>query len=815
MKSIIVIGGGAVGLSVAYHLGCRGADNVVLLERHRLTSGTSWHAAGIVGPLRATPGMTQLAMYAHECFTTLESKTGLSTGYKRTGGYWLARKTERMDELARIASIGNHYGLNCNLKSVQQLTGELTFLDVDHHAGAISVVEDGNVNPVDLCMAYAKAARDSGVQIRENCEVADIVTENGRVSGVRLIDGTCIEADTVALCAGAWSKQLAARAGLSLPLQAVEHMYVVTEPVVSTVDKSIPDPFPVIRDLDSGIYIKGDSGGKLVIGGFEPDAKCWDAHSVAGNQPFIELAEDWTQFEPFMRAALALMPQLSETGIQRFLNGPESFTADTKPLVGLAPSVDGLFVAAGMNSTGIMSSAGIGRVLANWMIDGHAPSDLWEVDIARCDSATASDAHMQQRMSEAVSDLFAMHWPYKQQSAGRFLHKSVLHDRWQSMGAVFGVTGSLERGLWFAQNQDEKTLPYSVARQNWQHVAEREAAVLRHGTALLDLSAFAKFDVHGESALRFLQQICAANADVVSGRTVYSTILNPRGGIEADVTITRLDDTAFRVTSGGNTRFRDLALLQRSARAFSGNNGSKSSGAVKIDDVTSQEVVLGVMGEAALETMMSVSTDNWIDFPFATARPVTVAAVECFATRLSYIGEYGWELNVPCAHAEAVFDAIVNAGAQPLGQHALNSCRIEKRFLHWGHDIGPEITPLEAGLSRTIDWNKEFTGKEALLKQRGSGLTKRLCLFHVQGEPLLLHDEPIYTNDKVTGLTTSGTHGVRTNLPLAIGLVDTMPDQTIQDIRTLSFDIEVAGQRYPATVLPRPAFDPDNNYTRR
>jgi len=813
MQTAVVIGGGAVGLSVAYHLGCRGISDVVLLERHQLTSGTSWHAAGIVGPLRATPNMTQIAMYAHECFTTLETKTGLSTGYKRTGGYWLARKAERMDELKRIVAIGNQFGLTCEVLNVSQLSDELPFLDVENHAGAIRVAEDANVNPVDLCMAYAKAARDSGVQIRENCEVTDIVVENDQVRAVRLAEGTVIETDTVALCAGVWSKPLAARAGLELPLQAVEHMYVVTEPLHATDNYSIPEPFPVIRDLDSGIYIKGDSGGKLVMGGFEPNAKVWDAHSDdnrdTGKQPYIEFAEDWTQFEPFMDAALTLMPVLNKTGVQRFMNGPESFTADTKPLVGQATGVDGLFVAAGMNSVGIMSSAGIGRVLSDWMIDKRAPSDLWEVDVSRCDPATATDSHMKDRMQEAVSDLFAMHWPYKQHKAGRFLRTSVLHDRWQSLGAVFGVTGGLERGLWFAQNDDERSMPYSVARQSWQSIAEREAAHLKDGTALLDLSAFAKFDIYGHDALAFLQKIAAANIDVELGRAIYTTLLNDAGGIEADVTITRISSTGFRMTSGGNTRFHDLALLRRSAQTF-----SPGSGQLQIKDVTETEVVLGVMGHTAHDLITSLSNDNWNEFPFSTARQITVAGVECFATRLSYIGEYGFELNVRVDQAHTVFNAIVDAGAKPLGQHALNSCRIEKRFLHWGHDIGPEITPLEAGLEWTIDWNKDFVGKQSLVKQSEAGVNRRLCLFHVQEEPLLLHDEPILLNNEIVGMTTSGTHGVRTRMALAIGLVNICLDQSIKDLSASSFEIEVAGIRYPAKVLTRAAWDPDNRYTK-
>ena len=801
MGKIVIVGGGAVGLSVAYHLGARGATDVILLERHQLTSGTSWHAAGIVGPLRATPNMTRIAMYAEECFRKLEKQTGLSTGYKRTGGYWLARRPERMDELHRIASLGQHFGLQSEVLTTAQLTEQLPYLDLASHQGGIRVAEDANVNPVDLCMAYAKAARDYGVSIKENCEVTELCVNQGRVTGVSLKDGSFINADTTVLCAGAWSKPLAQRAGLALPLQAVEHMYVVTEPVQSEAHQ-IPDPFPVIRDLDKGIYLKGDSGGKVILGGFEPNAKCWNAFSNEGGQPFIELPEDWEQFEPFMQAGLNIMPSLHTTGIQRFMNGPESFTADTKPLVGLAPAVNNLFVAAGMNSVGVMSSAGIGKVLADWITDDHAPSDLWEIDIARCDPASADDSHMQQRMTESVSDLFAMHWPYKQQTAGRNLRQSVLHDRWQSLGAVFGVTGGLERGLWFAAAQNEQSLPYSVGHQNWQSVAEREAAVLKSGVALLDLSAFSKFDIHGSESLPFLQHIATANLDVSPDRCCYTTLLNNAGGIEADVTITRIDHNNFRLVSGGATRWRDHALLQRAATDYQ----------VNIDDVSEQEVVLGVMGIGARDLITSLSSDDWTEFPFSTSREVTVAGISCRATRLSYIGEPGWELSVSVAQAHVVFDALHNAGASPFGQHALNSCRVEKRFLHWGHDIGPDVTPIEAGLERTIDWGKNFIGKQSLLEQKNSESDRKLYLFQVHGEPLLLHDELIYSEDQVVGMTTSGTQGVRTGLFLSIGLIDTR-GESLDELCKRKFSIDVAGVHYPATLLPQAAYDPTNEYT--
>jgi 4-methylaminobutanoate oxidase (formaldehyde-forming) len=800
MGRIVIIGGGAVGLSLAWHLARRGADDVMLLERNQLTSGTSWHAAGIVGPLRATPNMTQLAMYAEPCFQALEKATGMSTGYKRTGGYWLAREPARMDELQRTAALGNHFGLHTSVLTADGLQERLPWLDLQQHVGGIAVAEDGNVNPVDLCMAYAKAARDAGVTIREHTAVDEICVQNAGVMGVKLNEGSVIEADQVALCAGAWSKPLAENAGVALPLQAVEHMYIVTEPL-----ENVPEPFPVLRDLDSGIYLKGDSGRKIIIGGFEPNAKCWDAFGQNGHVPFLELAEDWQQFEPFMQAALNLLPALEQTGVQRFMNGPESFTADTRPLIGQAPNVDSLFLAAGMNSVGIMSSAGIGRSLADWMIDGHPSMDLWEVDIARVDPLTASADHMQARMRESVADLFAMHWPYKQQTAGRNLRQSVLHDRWKKQGAVFGVTGGLERGLWFAKNDDERSLPYSVGTQTWQAVAEREAAALRGGTVLLDLTAFSKFDISGHDALPFLQTLAAASIDVAAGRCVYTTVLNDRGGIEADVTITRTATDRFKLTSGGQTRWRDLAWLRRAASGFN----------TLIEDVSEHEVVLGVMGDTARETLQQLSADNWIDFPFASARQVTVAGVNCMATRLSYIGEPGWELTVCNRDAQTIFDALIESGVVPMGQHALNSCRIEKRFLHWGHDIGPDITPFEAGLDRTIDWSKNFTGKAALMRLHDAVTPRRLCLLQVEDQPMLLHDELVYCEGEVAGATTSGTRGVRCNQSLAIALMDTAAGESLATLAGRDYEIDVAGQRYPAKVLSHLPHDPDNEYMRR
>ena len=799
MARILIIGGGALGLSTAYHLAKRGAEEILLLERNQLTSGTSWHAAGIVGPLRATPNMTRLAMQALETFPALEEETEQSTGYTRTGGYWLARRPERMDELHRIGALGRHLGLDAVVGSGEEIASSLPFLNLADHSGALRVLEDANVNPVDLCMAYARAARRAGVDIREGVTVDEILRSQGRVTGIRTQDGEEINAQCVVLCAGAWSNLLAEKAGLALPLQAVEHMYVVTEPV-----PNIPTPFPVIRDLDTGIYIKGDAGRKLVIGGFEPNAKCWDAHGPSGGVPFLELPDDWDQFMPFMEAALDLMPGLKDVGIQHFMNGPESFTADTRPLVGEAPNTDGLFVAAGMNSVGVMSSAGIGKVLADWIVEGQAPMDLWEIDIARVDPKTSSPTHMANRMKEAVADLFAMHWPYKQPKAGRGVRTSCLHDKWREQGAVFGLAGGWERGLWYAREEHERDLGYSVGEQPWQSIAEREAAVMETGCALIDLSPFGKFDVWGQDAVAFANSLACADVDVDPGVAVYTPLLNPRGGVEADVTITRMDQDRFRITSAAATRWRDAALLRRHATGFS----------VEIADATETEAVIGVMGAGSRTMLAALTETDLFNFPFSTSQTIQVSGAACHATRLSFVGELGWELSVPVAQAGSVFDALIGSGASSMGHYALEACRIEKGFRAWGHDLGPDISPLEAGLGFTVCWDKDFVGGEALSKQRKMGVNRRLVLFSISGNPLMLHDEPIWEGGTVVGLTTSGGKGARTGLTLAFGLINIRPGETVSETCERVFEVEVAGRRHPAQPLRRPPYDPDGERMR-
>ncbi len=787
MARILIIGGGVIGLSIAYHLAKRGADDITVLERNQLTSGTSWHAAGIVGPLRATPNMTQLAMAALEVFPELEIDTGMSTGYRQTEGYWLARDPARLDELRRIADLGQTQGLTPRVIDASEIP--LPQLELSNHVGALYVPEDANVNPVDLCMAYAKGARDRGVVIRENIGVQTLRKEGGCITGVTFTDGIELDADKVVIATGAWSRELAASVGVALPLQAVEHMYVVTENI-----PDLPNPFPVIRDLDRGIYIKGDAG-KLVIGGFEPDAKCWDAYGPEGDRPFLEMAEDWDQFTPFMEAALELCPALETTGIQHFMNGPESFTADTRPLVG-ATEIDGLFVAAGMNSVGVMSSAGIGRALADWMVDGTPPMDMWEVDIARVDPATATPEHMAARMEEAVADLFNLHWPYKQPKSGRGLRKSALHNHWAAQGAHFGLTAGWERGLYYGTAQD-----YSVGAQRWWPLVRAEAAVMDQGTALIELSPFTKLDITGPNALAALNHLTTAQMDVPVGRAVYTQIVNKRGGIEMDVTVTRLGVEAFHLTSGAATRARDLAYLRRHL-----------TGDVSVRDVTEDFCNIGVMGAGSRALLQGLG--ELPAMAFGHVAEAYINGTPCRATRVSFVGELGWELTVANVDAPELFDALIGAGAKPLGHYALDACRLEKGFKHWGHELGPEITPLEAGLGFTIDWSKEFAGKAALERQKAEGVSQRLILLSVVGEALLLHDEPVFEGDRHVGLTTSGGRGPRTGLNLCFAIVDVAPGETLSQTCERKFTIQVAGQDYSAEPLRRPPFDPSGERMR-
>jgi len=799
---IVIVGGGVIGLGVAYHLARMGVSDVLLIERNQLTSGTSWHAAGVVGPLRASLNLTHLASYALQVFPQLEAETGQSSGFQPTGGLWLARSADRITELRRIAHMGDVTGLHVAVIGPEEIAARVKGLKTEGLAGALWVTEDAQANPVDICAAYAKRARAAGISIREGVACAGFVIEKGRVAGVRLSTGETVRCEKVINCAGAWARDIGAMAGVPVPLQAVEHMYVVTEPIAG-----LPQPFPVLRDLDTGIYVKGDSG-KLVLGGFEPFAKPFDTRSPQAGQPFLELPEDWEQFEPFMTAGLNLIPQLGEAGIRHFMNGPESFTPDTRPLMGESPYLRGFFVAAGFNSTGMMSSAGAGKATAEWVMEGEPSLDLWAVDIARFDRAFGARRFVTWRTEETVADLFRMHWPYKQATTGRDVRRSAFHQQMAAAGAVFGAPTGWERPLWFAGSPEEREAHYSYGAQHWWPVARREARAMAEGVGLFELSPFTKIDVTGRDALALLQYLCANQIDVPVGRAVYTQMLNGRGCVEADITVIRLAEDRFRVTSGAATRQKDLAWIARHAQ-----DGNYAAAVV---DVTSAEAVLGVMGPGSRDLLQSLSDADLSGtaFPFQTSRHIDVGMVDVRATRVSFVGELGFELYVPVETAECLLRSVVAAGESRglafCGHYALDGCRLEKGYRHWGHDMGPRETPIEAGLAHAVAWEKTgFLGEEALRRQKARGIGRRLMHFAVDGaNPLLLHDEPIYRDGRFVGLTTSGGLGARTGLSLCLGYVAHEAGEDRAALLQSFYEIAVAGERYRLLPLAKVPYDP-------
>jgi glycine cleavage system aminomethyltransferase T len=497
-------------------------------------------------------------------------------------------------------------------------------------------------------------------------------------------------------------------------------------------------------------------------------------------------------FTPFMEKALALIPSLSDVGIQFYMNGPESFTVDTKPLIGAAPDQDGLYVAAGMNSLGIMSSAGVGKTLAEWIVDGIPQDDVWEVDVARVDPVAADDQHLKQRMGEAVSSLMDMHWPYKQPIHGRDLRRSALHEQWANDGAHFGVTASWERPLWFSENDHEQKIPYSVGLQQWWPITQREAATMEDGAVLLELTPFAKFDVSGREAFAALDFLASANLRRPKGTAIYTPLLNEKGGIEADVTIAERANGYFRVTSGAATRWRCRGWLRRNLTRD-----------VIVKDVTEDLASIGLMG-AASRSILQELDPAWRDIGFRHVTTIEIKGITCIATRLSFVGELGWEIEIPMKDAPQVYVELRCKGAKPMGLYAIDGCRLEKGFLHWGYDIGPKITPLEAGINFTINWDKDFMGKSTLLSQRQNGLKNRLVMLEVSGMPLLLHDEPVLEDGRVIGFTTSGGYGPRTGLHLAFAYV-ALSDKPLLERR---FHVNVAGQLYSAIARIEPVFDP-------
>jgi 4-methylaminobutanoate oxidase (formaldehyde-forming) len=800
-SEIVIVGGGIIGCSVAYHLAKLGKKDVLLLERKKLTCGTTWHAAGLVRAMLYSANLTRLARHSIDLYTRLEKETGQATGLKQNGSISIATNAERWDELRRGASMAKAFGVEAEEISPKKAQAMWPLLNVDDVVGAIFFPRDGQVNPADTTMALAKGARMGGVKIVEDCRVTDILTKDGRATGVRTAEGD-VKAEVVVNCAGMWGRDVGLMAGVDVPLHAAEHFYVVTEPM------DLPANLPVMRDMDSCAYYKEDAG-KLLIGAFETHAKPWGMNGIPENFCFDELPEDFDHFQPILEGAIHRVPKLAETGIRKFFNGPESFSPDQRYLLGEAPTLKNFFVAAGFNSIGIQSAGGAGMALAEWIVGGHPPFDLWEVDIRRMQPHQNRKTYLRERVSEALGLLYAMHWPYRQFETARGVRLTPLYTRLKENGACFGEVAGWERANWFAPKGIVPKYQYSFGRQNWFAYAASEVKATREKVGLFDQSTFAKFLVRGVDAERELQRISAADMAVEPGRAIYTQWLNERGGIEADLTVTRLAEDAYLVVTAAATAVRDLHWLKRN---ISGD------ARLTIGDVTNAYAVLGVMGPNSRALLQSLTDDDLGNpgFPFGRSREIVVGAAQLRATRISYMGELGWELYVPSEFAVGVFDSLMAAGGpyglKLCGMHAMDSLRIEKAYRHWGHDITDEDTPIEAGLGFAVafDKNLPFIGREALLRQKqAKKLTKRLLQFALDDpEPMLYHNEPLYRDGKLVGNTSSASYGHHLGRAIAMGYVHHEAGVDADFVAGGKWEIEVGLKRYSARANLKPMYDP-------
>jgi glycine cleavage system aminomethyltransferase T/glycine/D-amino acid oxidase-like deaminating enzyme len=796
----VIIGGGVVGASIAYHLAKLGHTNIVLLERKRLTSGTTWHAAGLVGQLRATANLTKLARYTTELYATLEAETGQATGFKQRGSISIATNSERMEELLRGASMAKTFGLEVNQVSPADIRQMWPLLNVEDVVGGVFLPGDGQTNPIDTTMALIKGATSRGAKVFENTEVTAILTKNGRAIGVATA-GADITAENVVIATGMWSRRLGKSAGVDIPLQANEHFYVVTEPL-SGLDPNLP----VLRDPDNCAYYKEDAG-KLLLGAFEPNAKPWSVDGIPQEFEFGEIPYDFEHFEPILEAAIKRLPALGKVGIRTFFNGPESFTPDVRYLLGETPDVERLFVAGGFNSIGIQSAGGAGKALAEWIVAGHPPMDLADVDIRRVQGFQTNKRYLKERVSESLGLLYAMHWPYRQYETARGVRTSAVHERLIAAGACFGETAGWERANWFAPPGVKPEYGYSYGRQNWFAYSAAEHLATRTTVTLTDMSSFAKFRVEGHDAEAVLNRICANSVSVAPGRIVYTQWLNERAGIEADLTITRLSGSAFLVVTAAVAARRDLAWLRRHVPA---------DAHCIVTDITSGEATFCIMGpnsRALLEAASGADLSN-ANHPFGAWAEIELGYARVRAHRVTYVGELGWEIYVGAEFARNVFDAILEAGhphgLKLAGLHALDSCRIEKAYRHWGHDIGDEDTPLDAGLMFAVKLaGRDFIGRDALLRQRDAGSTRRLVQFRLTDpETMVYHDEPVFADGRMVGRTTSGAYGHTLGGAVALGYVSEPGGDIAGLVGSATFEIEVAGRRIGAVASLAPMYDP-------
>ncbi len=812
---VVIVGGGIVGCSVAYHLAQLGWNDIVVLEQSALAGGTTWHAAGLVGRLRTSNSLTTINKYSAELYARLEQETGHGVGWKQVGSLIVAKSQDRLIQLRRTMAMAELFGVESHLISAAEALERWPLLRIDDLLGAAWLPHDGKLVPKEVTLALAKGARQRGVQILEGVRVLEILHAHGRANGVKIApavqpsDVTTLTADFVVLTGGMWSRQLALGCGVTLPLWPVEHHHLLSE----TIDGAF-DELPVGRDPDLCLYFRGE-GNAVLLGAFQAASKPWMVDRVPDDFSFQLLGNDWDKFAEPLKNARHRIPAFKDCKFVKFTNGPESFTPDNNFLLGETPELRRLFVATGFNSVGIASAGGAGKYLAEWMAEGAPSMDLWSVDVRRFSPWANNREYLRQRVVEVLGLHYQLAWPNREPETARDVRRSPLHARLAAAGACFGIRAGWERPNWFARTGHVDGLPcatearmdYSWGRQNWfaNHAAEHHAC--RKRVALFDQSSFAKILVKGADAVGLLQRVCANGVDVAPGRVVYTAWLNERGTFESDLTVVRVSHSEFLLITGSTQARRDVDWLHRHRLAGE---------ALEVIDVTAGHGVIGVMGPEA-RTLLQRVTDADLSnaaFPFGTAQVISVGLATARAVRLTYVGELGWELHVPADQSLAAYEALWTAGEDlgvvHAGHYAINSLRLEKGYRAFGAELSPDETPIEAGLSFAIDWNKPFIGRDALLPMRSETPRKRLAQFVLKHPgPVLWGSEPIFRDGVAVGYTTSGSYGHTFGGGIGMGYVKHSAGATSEWVLSGQYEILVNGERIPACIHLRSLYDPE------
>jgi len=804
---VVVVGGGVVGCAVAYHLTRRGWTDVVVLERKTLTSGTTWHAAGLVTQARGTSGLRRIVKESLTVFADLQAQTGI--GFQRTGTVHLAATVDRWEEIRRQAAAASADGIISESLAPEEIPKLFPLLDPAGLVGGIHYPDDGRGNATDTTLAMAGAARRAGAAIVENVEVTEVLVADGRARGVRTGVGE-IEAEYVVNATGMWGRAFGAGHGAPLALQALEHYYLVTEQV-----PGLGSGWPTLKSSDDCAYVKDDAG-KMLVGFFEPGSRPWSPDGIPADTEFATAAGDWDHIAPYYEKIAARIPVLADLGVRLFFCGPESFTPDGVYHLGPVPGIGNYLAAVGFNSVGFLSGPGAGKVVADWLIDGRPPFALIEADPRRVQPFQVNRRYLQERVTETLDLSYGIHWPFEQRTSARGLRRSPVHDRVAAAGAVFGEVAGWERANWYARDGVEAAYSYSFGEPSWAACAAAEHLAVRSALGLFDISSFGKLLVAGPGAQQLLQRVSAGDVEVPVGRIVYTQWLNEVGGIEADVTVTRTGPAEFLVLTAALSTVRDADWLRRSMRA-----GEFAT----ITDVSNSWALFALMGPRArrfLQPLTDADLSHDV-FGFGASREIDLGQVFVRATRITYVGELGWELLVPTESAVHVYQTLIAAaydGPEPTmvhaGYHALNSLRLEKGYRSWGHDIGPDDTALEAGLGFAVAWDKEeFTGRDALVRQRSEGIRRRLVQLHIPGPgPMVFHDEPVYRDGVLAGTVTSAALAPTVGGTVALAYIGGGPDGGVEvtDEWVLAgqYQVDVAGLRVPAVVSLRPLYDPSS-----